>query len=44
VKYVHPIVANYDIGGNDEPNGHGSVTYKQERIDEVLKGNDSIEA
>lgn len=44
VKHAHPIVEKYDIGGNDEPNGHGTVAYKQERINAVLKGNNSLEA
>lgn len=26
VKNAHPIVEKYDIGANDEPNGHGTVT------------------
>ena len=44
VKHAHRVTVNYDIGANDEPNGHGTVAFKQERIDEVLKGNNSIEA
>lgn len=44
VKYAHPVVVKYDIGANDEPNGHGTVAYKPERLEEVLKGNNSLEA
>jgi phosphoacetylglucosamine mutase len=44
VKYAHPVVEKYDIGANDEPNGHGTVAYKQERVDAVLGRNNSIEA
>lgn len=44
MKYAHPIVKNYDIGANDEPNGHGTVAYKADKLTEALKGNDSIEA
>ena len=44
VKYAEPVVAQYDIGANDEPNGHGTVTYKQEALEAALKGNESIEA
>ena len=44
VKYAHRVVVDYDIGANDEPNGHGTVAYKPERISEVLGENDSIES
>lgn len=44
VKYAHPVVMMYDIGANDEPNGHGTVAYKPERIQEVLGDNNSLEA
>ena len=44
VKYAHPVVKNFDIGANDEPNGHGTVAYKPEKLAEALKGNESIEA
>jgi hypothetical protein len=36
VKYAHPVTCQYDIGANDEPNGHGTVAYKKARLDEVL--------
>jgi len=44
VKYAHPVVVEYDIGANDEPNGHGTVTYKADRIKEVLGDNQSAAA
>lgn len=44
VKYAHPVVKNFDIGANDEPNGHGTVAYKADKLAEALKGNESIEA
>ena len=44
VKNAHPIVIQYDIAANDEPNGHGCLFYNKERLEEVLKGNQSIEA
>jgi hypothetical protein len=38
-------VLKYDIGANDEPNGHGTVVCKKEKIEEALKGHeDKIEA
>jgi phosphoacetylglucosamine mutase len=44
VKYAHPVVVNYDIGANTEPNGHGTVAYKMDAIEAALAGNDSVEA
>jgi len=44
VKYAHPVVIEYDIGANDEPNGHGTVAYKADKLEAALKGNNSIEA
>ena len=44
VKYAHPVVKHYDIGANNEPNGHGTVAYNVERLNEVLEGNNSLEA
>ena len=35
VKFAHRVTVNYDIGANAEPNGHGTVAYKPERINEV---------
>ena len=37
VKNAHPIVVKYDIGANDEPNGHGTVAVKWEVVDNLLK-------
>ena len=38
VKNAHPIVEKYDIGANDEPNGHGTVTcHDWNHVQEVLK-------
>ena len=36
VKNAHPIVVKYDIGANDEPNGHGTVAVKWENVRKVL--------
>ena len=44
VKYAHPEVVKYDIGANDEPNGHGTVAYKLDKIKKVLAGNTSAAA
>ncbi len=34
----------YDIGANDEPNGHGTIACKWEKVNKVLEGKpDSIE-
>ena len=44
VKYAHPAVKNFDIGANNEPNGHGTVTYNKQHLDSILKDNKSIEA
>ena len=45
VKNAHPIVEEYDIGGNDEPNGHGTIAGHWPKIDEALKGlEDRVEA
>jgi phosphomannomutase len=32
VKYAHPVVKNYDIGANNEPNGHGAVAFNLEKL------------
>ena len=44
VKYAHPVVKLYDIGANNEPNGHGTVAYKADKLEQALNGNDSLEA
>jgi phosphomannomutase len=33
VKNAHPIVQQYVIGVNDEPNGHGTVFVNWEKLD-----------
>lgn len=38
------MVVKYDIGANDEPNGHGTVTYNMDRVNEVLGDNTSLAA
>lgn len=46
-KWAHPVIEEYDIGANNEPNGHGTTAYKLDRIDDVLnrKGlQDTLEA
>jgi len=37
VKNAHPIVVKYDIGANDEPNGHGTIVCKWDRVNAALK-------
>jgi len=32
VKNAHPIVEEYDIGANDEPNGHGTIACKWDKV------------
>ena len=32
VKFAEPVVIQYDIGANDEPNGHGTVSYNEDKI------------
>ncbi|TNV80721.1 hypothetical protein FGO68_gene10832 [Halteria grandinella] len=45
VKNAHPIVVGYDIGANDEPNGHGTIVCKWDRVRAALESKkDSIEA
>ncbi len=45
VKNAHPIVLQFDIGANDEPNGHGTIVGKWEKINAALKGSeDKLEA
>lgn len=45
VKHAHPIAHKYDIGANDEPNGHGTVVAKWDKVMAALKGKeDRIEA
>ena len=45
VKYAHPVVKNYVIGANDEPNGHGTIAIKWDELDQALEGlEDRIEA
>jgi phosphoacetylglucosamine mutase len=36
VKNAHPIVVNYDIGAKDEPNGHGTIVCKWDRVRPAL--------
>jgi phosphoacetylglucosamine mutase len=45
VKNAHPVVQQYVIGANDEPNGHGTVCYKKDWLDRALDGKeDNIHA
>jgi phosphoacetylglucosamine mutase len=45
VKNAHPIVVKYDIGANDEPNGHGTIVCKWDKVNEALKDKaDTVEA
>jgi|TARA_B110000285_G_scaffold156028_1_gene174110 hypothetical protein len=41
VKNAHPVVQKYDIGANDEPNGHGTVVTKFDKIKPLLEGNEN---
>jgi hypothetical protein len=44
VKHAHQVTKHFDIGANDEPNGHGTVAYDMEKVEKVLQGNNSIDA
>ena len=45
VKNAHPVVQNFAIGANDEPNGHGTICLKWDELDRALDGlEDRIEA
>lgn len=45
VKNAHPVVERFDIGANDEPNGHGTICAKMDKVREVLAPHqDKIEA
>jgi len=45
VKNAHPVVQQYSIGANDEPNGHGTVCVKWDRLKKELEGKeDTIHA
>lgn len=37
VKNAHPVVMQYVIGANDEPNGHGTVYVNWPELNELLK-------
>ena len=36
VKNAHPEVQKYDIGANDEPNGHGTICIKWDKLEAAL--------
>ena len=38
VKYAEPVVHEYTIGANDEPNGHGTIAIKWDLLDKALAG------
>lgn len=42
VKNAHPIVEEFDIGANDEPNGHGTVAAKMDRVNEALNNKEDL--
>ena len=45
VKNAHPVVQQFVIGANDEPNGHGTICVKWDELDRLLEGlEDRIEA
>ena len=45
VKNAHPVVQQYVIGANDEPNGHGTICVKWDLLNKALEGKeDRIEA
>ena len=45
VKNAHPIVVKYDIGANDEPNGHGTIVCKWDKVNAALQDKkDTLEA
>lgn len=44
VKHAEPVVEEYVIGANDEPNGHGTVAYNKVELEAALTGDYSYEA
>ena len=45
VKNAHPIVVKFDIGANDEPNGHGTIVCKWDNVKKALADKmDTLEA
>ena len=42
VKNAHPVVQQYVIGANDEPNGHGTICVKWEELDRALAGKEDL--
>ena len=41
VKNAHPEVQKYVIGANDEPNGHGTIVVKWNKLNEALEGKEN---
>ena len=37
VKNAHPIVEKFDIGANDEPNGHGTIACYMDKVNDAIK-------
>jgi len=36
VKHAHPVVKNFDIAVNNEPNGHGTTSFNKYKVFGVL--------
>lgn len=41
MKNAHPIVTGFEIGANDEPNGHGTIVCKWARLNKALEGQEN---
>ena len=41
VKNAEPVVHQYTIGANDEPNGHGTICIKWDKLNKALAGKEN---
>ena len=41
VKNAEPVVHQYTIGANDEPNGHGTICIKWDKLESALAGKEN---
>ena len=44
VKYAHPVVKTFDIGANNEPNGHGAVAFNPDKLQAIIGPINTIES
>ena len=38
VKHAHPVVQQFIVGANDEPNGHGTICVNFEAFERAIEG------